>query len=165
MKNLIYKLKEKIDISEFISEYIPIKNGKGICPFHEDHNPSFSINREKQYCHCFGCNFSGDVIKFAQRFFGLSFKDTLKFLCEWAKIPFQENENIHEDSEEELKTKEILFESVEYFHTRLNPEAKDYLIHKRGLKEETIDNFLLGYDDGTLKDYLIKRRNTPSKTV
>jgi len=74
-------LKSKINIVDYVGQFIDIKpNGKnywGLCPFHKEETPSFVVNEEKQFCHCFGCGISLDVIEFAKQFHHISFQDAV----------------------------------------------------------------------------------------
>ena len=81
------ELKEKINIVEYIGQYVKLKdNGKnymGLCPFHKEDTPSFAVNKEGQYCHCFGCNITYDVIGFVQEYHGLKFKEAVLSLYKY----------------------------------------------------------------------------------
>ena len=82
--NLIKELvKEQIDIVEVISQYVQLSNSKsGLCPFHDDHNPSLNVNQSEQYFYCFGCRMGGDVITFIREIENLSFIGALQYLVD-----------------------------------------------------------------------------------
>ena len=84
MDNIIEEVRKKTDIVDLISEYIPlIKKGKnyfGVCPFHDDSNPSMSVSREKQIYKCFSCGASGNIYNFLMDYEHIDFKDALSKL-------------------------------------------------------------------------------------
>lgn len=83
-RNLVDEIRRKIDIVDIVSSYIPLtqkgKNFFGVCPFHDDTNPSMSVSREKQIYRCFSCGASGNVFNFVMDYEHLGFRETLKFL-------------------------------------------------------------------------------------
>ena len=87
----IVDLKAKTDIVELIEKYVPLakrgRNLSGLCPFHSEKTPSFSVSPEKQTFHCFGCGKSGDVIDFIMEHEHLSYVDAVRLLAERAKLP------------------------------------------------------------------------------
>ncbi|MBR2617286.1 MAG: DNA primase, partial [Clostridia bacterium] len=87
-KAFMEQLKSKTDIVQVIGSYIPIKKNGGnhwaCCPFHHERTPSFSINQDGQFYHCFGCHTGGDVIKFVQEYESLTFIDAVRLLAEKA---------------------------------------------------------------------------------
>ena len=89
-QNIINEIRSKIDIVDLISEYVPLsqkgKNYFGVCPFHNDTNPSMSVSREKQIYKCFSCGESGNVITFVQKYNGITFIEALKMLADRANI-------------------------------------------------------------------------------
>ena len=96
MNEDIYSLiRSKLDIVDIISEYIPLsKQGKnffGVCPFHDDNNPSMSVSREKQIYKCFSCGASGNVFTFVQNYEQISFKETLSILASKAGVELEKN--------------------------------------------------------------------------
>ena len=84
----IQAIKDRLDIVQIIGEYIPLKkagaNWKANCPFHNEKSPSFMVNAEKQFWHCFGCSKGGDVFSFLQEMEGLDFPEALKILADRA---------------------------------------------------------------------------------
>src|SRR5690625_3165270 len=83
---LIEQIRTKIDIVDIIGEYISLKNqGKnliGLCPFHDEKTPSFSVRKDKQFFHCFGCKKGGNVFNFLMEIEGFSYVEAIKFLAE-----------------------------------------------------------------------------------
>ena len=94
------RLLDSIDITDVIGSFVDLKrrgsNFVGLCPFHNEKTPSFSVSSSKQFYYCFGCGAKGDVVQFLIEYSGLSFIDALKELCTRAGIMFPEgpqNEN------------------------------------------------------------------------
>ncbi len=144
MNSIVEELKDKIDIVELISQYVQLKkrgsNYFGLCPFHSEKTPSFSVNPGGRFFHCFGCGASGDAITFFMKIENLEFRDAIKELAERYGVTLQ---NVKEEKNPIL---EIHRYAAEYFHAKLlnNPQALAYL-EKRGLDKKTIDDFNLGY--------------------
>ena len=163
LRQLIEKVSLGTDIVAVIGEHVPLdQHHRGKCPFHQDNNPSFSVNNEGQYFHCFGCGASGDAIDFIQRIQSISFMAALRALAQRAAVPFPElNNNGWDRFEDERRTEDILTETAHYYHKTLTPEAKNYLINARGFREDTIVRFRLGYARGGLANYLTVDRGFP----
>jgi len=144
----VQKIKERLSIEEVASSYISLekagKNFKAKCPFHNEKTPSFFISPERGSYYCFGCGAKGDIFSFVEEFEGLDFKGALKLLATKAGVPL-ENYNPKEESEKE-KLYRAMEEATQFFEKNLkeNKEIQDYL-KTRGLNEETIKIFRLGY--------------------
>jgi DNA primase len=165
--SVVDEIKEKLDIVDVISDYVPLKkagrNYKALCPFHSEKTPSFYVFPETRSWHCFGaCGTGGDIFTFIMRIENLPFGDALRTLAKRAGVMLRQK------SEEELleeRLKKRLFEinalAADYFHRLLlaSPQgerARRYLI-KREINRETIERFKLGYSLDSwraLKDYL-----------
>src|SRR5690554_243318 len=93
---IIERVREASDIVDIISAYIPLKrsgsNFVGLCPFHNEKTPSFTVSQTKEFFHCFGCGEGGDVIAFIMKRENLSFPEAIKFLADKAGIPIEEKE-------------------------------------------------------------------------
>jgi len=165
------EIRNKIDIVDFIGQYVKLQkagaNYKALCPFHKEKTPSFFVSPSRQIFHCFGCGAGGDVITFLMKIENLEFKDAVKILAEKAgvKITYDKPEV------QELKNKllEINKKAAEFYHQQLlsNKEALDYL-KKRGIKDETIEAFKLGFapdDWRSLTNYLVKNGFSPKDIV
>lgn len=165
------EIRNKIDIVDFIGQYVKLQkagaNYKALCPFHREKTPSFFVSPTRQIFHCFGCGAGGDVITFLMKIENLEFKDAVKILAEKAgvKITYDKPEV------QELKNKllEINKKAAEFYHQQLlsNKEALDYL-KKRGIKDETIEAFKLGFapdDWRSLTNYLVKNGFSPKDIV
>ena len=153
--SVIDEVKERLDIVDVISNYVPLKkagrNYKGLCPFHAEKTPSFVVFPDTQSWHCFGaCGTGGDVFAFIMRQENTDFSDALKILAQRAGVELQpqtEEQRKEEDLRQRLITINKL--AATYFHNRLliSPDgevARKYLA-RRGLNQETIDRFGLGY--------------------
>ncbi len=150
-EEVIEKIKEQNDIVDIISENVRLKksgrNYTGLCPFHNDKSPSFSVSQEKQIYKCFSCGEAGNVITFVMKYKKFTFLEAAKYLADKANISLQikgkENNLISQK-------KDILYklnvETARYYFANLqrNKNAKEYFLN-RGIKEETIKRFGLGY--------------------
>jgi DNA primase len=89
-KELLAKIKDAVNLVEVIGEHVVLKksgsNHSGLCPFHSERSPSFSVSEQKQLYHCFGCNRSGDLVTFIQELHGLSFPEAVEELAERARV-------------------------------------------------------------------------------
>ncbi len=151
----IDEIKERLDIVDVISSYIPLKkaghNYKALCPFHSEKTPSFVVFPDTQTWHCFGaCSTGGDVFNFVMRHENIEFGEALRLLAERAGVSLEPR---REGAQAEAKLKDRLRKinalAAEYFHYLLlqSPQgalARDYLV-KRGISEETRKRFRLGY--------------------
>ena len=98
-ESLIDEIKSANDIADIIGEYVTLKRTgtsyKGLCPFHKEKTPSFSVSADKQIFHCFGCGVGGDVIKFLTLAENIEFFEAVKILADRAKIELpQDDSNI-----------------------------------------------------------------------
>lgn len=149
----INEVKEKNDIIEVISEYTSLKrsgaNYMGLCPFHSEKTPSFSVSSDKQLYYCFGCGAGGTVINFIQNIEGLDFVETVKHLALRAGMGVPEN-TAEETEESRLKKKIYEMNKIAgraYFNLLNSEKGKIALgyLRNRGLSDSTITKFGLGY--------------------
>ena len=174
---LIDEIKSANDIVDIVGEYVTLKRTgtsyKGLCPFHKEKTPSFSVSADKQIFHCFGCGIGGDVIKFLMQSENVDFYEAVQMLADRAKITLpDDNANI---DFAKVKHKERLFEinlaAAKYFRNNLySPEAKQAqeYINKRHLDNETVNKFGLGFAFGTKNDLFNHLKNlgfTPNEMV
>lgn len=145
------RIKERIDIVDFISSYVKLtrsgKNYVGLCPFHNDHNPSFTVSPEKQLFYCFGCKEGGDVIKFLMKIEHLSYREALAQLGRRVGIEIDDVSDESSGGIRELyKVNDLVAKYFNYIltETQYGKTPREYL-GKRGIKKETIDIFKLGY--------------------
>jgi len=154
-EEVIQEVSNSNDIVEVVSEYVKLKKSgsslMGLCPFHKEKTPSFSVSPDKQLFHCFGCGAGGTVINFIMRIENLDFIEAIKLLAERAGIDLPEGNYNSKDSKIFEKKERIIklnLEAARYFFQKLNsPEgqrARDYLA-KRQINHKTIVNFGLGY--------------------
>ncbi|MCS6978355.1 MAG: DNA primase [Gemmatales bacterium] len=145
-------VKQANDIVEVIGEYLPLKKrGRtylGLCPFHDDHHPSFSVDPTRQIFRCWACGKAGDVIAFVQERERLGFREALELLARRANIPLRRSRSPGEQNER-LRLFDLMKWAEERYHHFLltAPEAeaaRDYLA-QRGLTLDTIRRFGLGY--------------------
>lgn len=157
-RNTIDSIKDKVDIVEIISGKIELKNNNtALCPFHDDNNPSFSVNQQGQYFHCFACGISGDVISFLMKYEHKSFFEVLSELGNRVGITIATlAENDKKQMEEERSKADILTATANFYHDNLAQAAKEYLINERKLTEETINTFLIGYANWNLQEHLVE---------
>ena len=163
-------LKSRIDIVSIIGERVRLKkssanNYQGLCPFHQEKTPSFSVNVPNQFYYCFGCQAKGDVINFIMEIEGIPFYEALKELAERHGIPMP-TRSLYVDDESRLR--EAVFQmhelAAESFQANLRgpggEAARSYLA-RRGLKPETIEQFGLGYSErsGRALLRLLEQRN------
>jgi DNA primase len=162
-------VRQQADIVRVIGDYIQLKkagaqNFVGLCPFHGEKTPSFSVHATRQFFHCFGCGKSGDVFKFVQEREQISFPEAIRLIAEKMGIPLPKmhysSESEAEDAGKRGKLIEMHERACRFFEMELKrPEAahaREYLA-SRGLKEETIKTFRIGFapDSGfPLKDHL-----------
>ena len=161
------EIKERLDIVEVISNYVPLKKAgrsyKGLCPFHSEKTPSFVVFPDSQSWHCFGaCGIGGDVFSFVMKRENLDFAETLKLLAARAGVELQPREERLPAEEQRLaRLREIITVAAGYFHHLLINAgeaaiAREYLA-RRGLVPGTWESWQLGYaldSWDTLKNYL-----------
>jgi DNA primase len=159
-----YTVKEQADIVRIVGEYVKLRksgaqNFQGICPFHAEKTPSFSVHATRQFFHCFGCGASGDVFAFVQKIENISFPEAVRQIAEKLHIPMPK---VTYSSPEEARAArmrggmiDIQEKACAFFQAQLRrPEAahaREYLA-SRGLTPEQIADFRIGYapDSGFL---------------
>lgn len=165
--SFIQELKYHSDVEQVISSYVPLKragrNLKGLCPFHSEKTPSFTVYPDSQSFYCFGCGAGGDVVTFVKRVENLEYIEALRLLADRAGMTLPEDGM--DDSAARLKTRvlEINRESARFFYQMLytprGASALEYF-HQRGLSDRTIRHFGLGWSpDGweELKNHLLSK--------
>ncbi|MGE3886011.1 MAG: DNA primase [Vicinamibacterales bacterium] len=151
----IDEVRSAADIVTVISDYVSLRKAgtsyKGLCPFHGEKTPSFNVNRDRGFFHCFGCGVGGDVFKFIELQEQLGFQDAVRHLAQRFGIPVPEMESGDQrdsaaERESLLKIHEV---ATAYFREHLaSPQAariREYLANERGLTEPTVDRLQLGY--------------------
>ncbi len=150
-------VKQQADIVRIIGEYITLKkagaqNYAGLCPFHGEKTPSFSVHAVKGFFHCFGCGQSGDVFTFVQKVENVSFPESVKIVARKCGIPLPKREFTSQEEAEESRQRGKLLDLHElattWFEEQLRgsegARAREYLT-SRGLTQEAISKFRIGY--------------------
>ncbi|MGB8320469.1 MAG: DNA primase [Ignavibacteriaceae bacterium] len=153
-ENKIEEIRSAANIVDIISEYVPLRkrgrNFLGLCPFHSEKTPSFTVNEEKQIYHCFGCHAGGNVYKFLMEYEKISFIEAVQDLAKRTGITLEFDENINEEKQSE---QEILYDintlAARYFSDNLlnsteGETGREYF-NKRKIKPQTLRAFGLGY--------------------
>ncbi|MDP3111918.1 MAG: DNA primase [Thermodesulfovibrionales bacterium] len=149
---LLEDIKSRLDIIEVISDYVELKksgqNYKANCPFHSEKSPSFMVSPAKQIFHCFGCGAGGDIFGFIMKYENLNFQEAIKMLAKKAGIKLSEYRFEADISEKKEKLYAIQKEALNIYveNLRKSKTAGSYLA-KRGITEEMIEAFSLGYAD------------------
>lgn len=150
-EEILEKVKEHNDIVDVISETVKLKragrNFTGLCPFHNEKTPSFSVSPEKQIYKCFGCGEAGNVITFIMKNRNMPFIEAVKYLADRVNIHIDTNRR---SEDPKAKKRNLLYNvnvaAARFFYSNLKKSkvAKDYFL-RRGIKEETITKFGLGF--------------------
>lgn len=165
--DIIEEVRSKNDIVDVVSQYVRLtKKGNsyfGLCPFHNEKTPSFSVTPGKQMYYCFGCGAGGNVFNFIMEYENYTFGEALKHLADRAGVELPKIEysrEVRQKAQEKAELLEINKQAAQYFYYQLRTEkgqtGLDYL-KNRGLSEETMRKFGLGYSDragGGLYRYL-----------
>lgn len=153
-EELIEEIKNSNDIVDVISQYVNLKrsgrNFFGLCPFHKEKSPSFSVSPDKQIFHCFGCGAGGNVIHFISKIENADFKEAIGILANRAGIELPTLNNYEDNKTALLKSKvyEINQIAAEFYHQNIyKPTSKigQEYIKKRKLNNRTLKSFLIGY--------------------
>lgn len=149
--DIIEKVRETGDIVNIVSDYVPLKksgaNYVGLCPFHNEKTPSFTVSDTRQFFHCFGCGEGGDALTFIMKMENLQFPEAVKFLADKMGITIEEERPKNEKlAHERNKGYEINREAARFFFGNLTKDknALDYL-YKRNINNQIIKRFGLGY--------------------
>ncbi|KYD11582.1 DNA primase [Heyndrickxia sporothermodurans] len=155
----INEIRQSIDIVDIIGEYVHLKkqgrNYFGLCPFHGENTPSFSVSTDKQIYHCFGCGAGGNVISFLMDIDGLSFQEAVMKLAEKGKVHLELEKGLNDhtsktkDTSEEKQMKEAYELLQKFYHhllvnTTEGQHALEYLLG-RGFSKDSIEKFQIGY--------------------
>ena len=148
--NVINEIRSKIDIVDVVSKYVPLtqkgKNFFGVCPFHDDTNPSMSVSREKQIYRCFSCGASGNVFNFIMNYEHISFKEALNLLSTETGIEIK-GLKLSKAEDKNKKFYDIYELSNKYFQnniqTPLAKAAKEYLFNRK-ITDEMIKEYGIG---------------------
>ena len=168
--DIIEEVRQKNDIVDVVSQYVKLtKKGSsyfGLCPFHNEKTPSFSVTPGKQMYYCFGCGAGGNVFNFIMEYENYTFGEALKHLADRAGVELPKIEyskEVREKAQEREELLEINKQAAQYFYYQLRTEkgTQGYrYLTERGLSEETMRKFGLGYSDkfgGGLYQFLKSR--------
>jgi len=163
-----YTVKQQADIVRIVGDYIKLRktgaqNFSGLCPFHNEKSPSFSVHATRQFYHCFGCQASGDVFSFVQKIENITFPEAVRAVAQKLGIPLPKTTYNTPAEAQEARQRGVLLDineqACEFFREQLRrPEgarAREYLAG-RGLNDEMIERFRIGFapDSGfVLKDF------------
>lgn len=177
----IERIKDAADIVDVVSEFVSLKkagaNYRGLCPFHNDHTPSFYVSPSRRTCHCFVCGEGGDSVGFIMRHEQLSYPEALRWLANRYHIEIQDKQ-LTDEQKKEQSEREAMFIvnewAANYFHDILENDIDGRAIGKqyfrqRGIRDDIIQRFRLGFclndrqamakaaiAKGYKKEYLIK---------
>ena len=165
----IDEIKQKLDIVDVVGQYVSLKksgkNYKGLCPFHGEKTPSFMVNQELQIYKCFGCNEGGDIFSFVEKMEGYDFRQALETLAERAGIKLKEfsrNENEDGNKKMLIEINDVTKKFYHYILTKhkVGKSALDYLVIKRKLSSQTVNDWELGYAPNSwssLLDFMLNK--------
>lgn len=151
-ENFLQELKFKTDIEDIISTYVTLKKrgntSVGLCPFHNEKTPSFTVYNDTQSFYCFGCGAGGDAIGFIRKIENLDYIDAVKLLAQRAGMQMPQDGFDDSISKKRRRILEINRESAKFFHSYMMSEqgrvGLEYFLN-RGLTKKTITKFGLGY--------------------
>jgi DNA primase len=170
-KDQVEEIKRKIDIIALVQEHVPSlkKSGRnhfGLCPFHQEKSPSFSVNADEGYFKCFGCGEGGDVITFIQKIEGIDFPRALEIAAEKAGIKLEKNispaaKRRYQQKKKLLQANKLTADYYQYvlFKHPMGENCRKYL-KQRKIRKEEAEKFNLGFAPGgyeNLKKFLLKK--------
>ena len=155
-KEAIEVIKDRLNIVDVVSEYVNLKrrgnNYIGLCPFHNEDTPSFTVSESRQFCKCFGCGKGGNIYTFLQEYLEISFREAVLMLAKKANIEIEDDyqsNNYYKEIEEKKKKLYDLHRDVanEYYKTLYSDKGKEGLeyLRSRKLSDATIKKFGLGF--------------------
>ena len=172
MSNEVEQIKERLGVAEIVGEYVKLEksgiNYKACCPFHNEKTPSFTVNTERNFWYCFGCQEGGDIFTFIQKIEGLEFREVLERLAERANVelPKFNNQKYKEERSQKQKVLDILDLTSNIYQQLLikgkkSKELLEYL-KERGLTGKLIKEFRIGYAPDSWRavlTYLLKKQH------
>lgn len=163
----VEEIKSKVDIVDIIGERVKLtkagSNYKGLCPFHEEHTPSFMVTPELQIFKCFGCGEGGDVISFIEKYEGLEFYEALEMLADRVGVKLiKKNAGVKSEKQLLYSINNQARRFYQYILLKhpTGKKALEYLLKERGVDKETINAFGLGFAPekaSVMPDFLIKK--------
>jgi len=152
-EDLVDSIRSQADIVDVVSDYVTLRktgrNHMGLCPFHDEKTPSFSVNQERQIFHCFGCGKHGSVFSFLMEHENISFVESVHHIARRLNITIPETSRDREAGSEAESLARVTRFAARFFHENLLNSDQESLVRryttKRGLSEETIRSFGIGY--------------------
>ena len=171
--DLIDSIRSQADIVDVVSDYVSLRksgrNHLGLCPFHDEKTPSFSVNPERQIFHCFGCGKGGNVFTFLMEHEHVSFVEAVRHVAGRLNIAIPETYREREASSEAESLARVTLFAARFFHDRLMNSGRHSIVRqyttKRGLSDETIKSFGLGYAPDSWNDLLNAARKQDIDTA
>ncbi len=165
-EELIDSIRSQADIVDIVSDFVTLRrsgrNYMGLCPFHDEKTPSFSVNPEKQIFHCFGCGKGGSVFTFLMEHENVTFVEAVRHIARRLNIAIPDTDRESEAGSEAESLARVTRFAALFFHDRLLNSDRDSVVRKyaekRGLSEETIKSFGLGYAPDSWNDLLSASR-------
>ena len=166
LQNFMEELRSRLSVADVVSEKVKLtRKGReylGLCPFHQEKTPSFTVNEAKGFYHCFGCGAHGDIIRFVMEAYGLPFMEALQKLADKAGIPMPQFSKEHSAEHQKRQSLFEIMELAASFYERclrlpVGAKGLEYF-YARGFDDELIKKFRLGYapSNNELKAYLRK---------
>lgn len=165
-EDLIDSIRSQADIVDIVSDYVTLRrsgrNYMGLCPFHDEKTPSFSVNPERQIFHCFGCGKGGNVFTFLIEHENVTFVEAVHHIARRLNITIPDTHQEREAGSEAESLARVTRFAARFFHDRLLNSGRDSIVRRyaeqRGLSEETIKSFGLGYAPDSWNDLLSAAR-------
>jgi DNA primase len=163
-QQFIDDLKAQTDIVALIGDVVPLKKAgatwKGLCPFHQEKTPSFTVNRDKNVFYCFGCSTGGDVVKFVELQQKIAFPEAVRYLAQRAGLPVPETQGVNEDRAAAAEREALIKlheTAAAFFREQLEAPAGARArreLEERALRQETMAAFGYGYAPAAGRDTL-----------
>ena len=165
-EELIDSIRSQADIVDVVSDYVTLRkagrNYKGLCPFHDEKTPSFSVNQERQIFHCFGCGKHGSVFSFLMEHENVTFVEAVRHIAHRLNITIPDTYREREAGSEAESLAQVTRFAARFFHERLLNAGRDSIVRRyterRGLSEETVKSFGLGFAPDSWNDLLNEAR-------
>ncbi len=152
-ENLAEKIKQRIDLVEFVRQYVPHlkkagKTWKACCPFHKEKTPSFTVSSEKGLYYCFGCQEGGDIFDFLMKMENLSFNEAVRKLADIAGVEYRPQGGFSAAEQQRINARKTLDWAKGFYHKNLMSAGGEFArnyVKSRGLTKETVQKFELGF--------------------
>ncbi len=152
-ENLAEKIKQRLDIVEFVRQYVPHlkkagKTWKACCPFHKEKTPSFTVSSEKGLYYCFGCQEGGDIFDFLMKIENLSFNEAVRKLADLAGVEYKPQGGFSLAEQQRIAMRKTLDWAKSFYHKNLMSSGGEFArnyVKSRGLTKETVQKFELGF--------------------